>query len=123
MHESSLMKGLIRKLEQIAVDEGAQHIAVVRVRLGALSHFSEAHFIDHFVEAARGGCAEGARLEIELGSDPREPGAQEVWLKSVDLAWDPACDSEFACDSASARDAEVASVGESASGSASDPDA
>jgi len=89
MHESSLMKGLMHKLEQIAAREGAKRIAVVRVRLGALSHFSEPHFRDHFVEAATGGVAERAALEIEMGTDPREPKAQEVWLQSVDLEWDP----------------------------------
>jgi len=88
MHESSLMRGLMGQLERIVRSEGADRVAVVRVRLGALSHFSAEHFREHFIEAARGGPSDGAALEIEASQDLGDPRAQQVWLESVDLAWD-----------------------------------
>jgi hydrogenase nickel incorporation protein HypA/HybF len=55
------------------------------VRLGALSHFSDAHFREHFEDAARGTLAEGAAVETELRTDPTEPGAQGIVLESIEL--------------------------------------
>ena len=85
MHEASLMRGLVTKLDELARAEGARRITRVRVRLGALSHFSPEHFREHFEAAVRGGPAEGATLEITAASDPAAPGAQDVELESIDV--------------------------------------
>lgn len=85
MHEKALMDDLIRKLEAEASSEGAERVTRIRVRLGALSHFTEAHFREHFEHASRGTVAEGAEVEAELGTDPTEPQAQGVVLESVDV--------------------------------------
>lgn len=79
------MDDLIRKLEAEARSEGARRVIRIRVRLGALSHFTEAHFREHFEDAARGTVAEGADVEAELRTDPTEPEAQGVVLESIDV--------------------------------------
>ena len=85
MHEKALMDDLIRKLEAEARSEGARRVTRIRVKLGALSHFTEAHFREHFEDAARGTLAEGAAVEAELRTDPTEPNAQAVVLESIEL--------------------------------------
>lgn len=85
MHESSLMKGLLRKLETLARENGGGRITCVRVWLGALSHFSREHFREHFEVDARGTVAEGATLEITLSEDPLDPRSLEVVLESADV--------------------------------------
>jgi hydrogenase nickel incorporation protein HypA/HybF len=82
VHEQALMDDLMRKLESEA--RGAR-VTRIRVRLGALSHFTEAHFREHFEDAARGTVAEGAAVECELRTDPTEPAAQGVVLESIDV--------------------------------------
>ncbi len=85
MHERKLMEDLIAKIESEASAQHARRVTRVRVRLGALSHFTEGHFREHFVDAARGGIAEGAEVETELRTDPTEPEAQGVVLESIDV--------------------------------------
>jgi hydrogenase nickel incorporation protein HypA/HybF len=85
VHEKALMDDLMRKLQAEAEAEGARRVTRIRVRLGALSHFTEAHFREHFEDAARGTLAEGAAVEAELRTDPTEPTAQGVVLESLDL--------------------------------------
>jgi hydrogenase nickel incorporation protein HypA/HybF len=85
VHELSLIKGLLRKVEEIARASGARRVVRVRVKLGALSHFSEEHFREHFEYAARGTAAEGAILEVERLTDPADPRAQDVLLESADV--------------------------------------
>ena len=85
MHEASLMRGLVAQLEAIARDQAATRVVGVTVRLGALSHFSPAHFREHFVEAAAGTCAAGATIEAIVDTDIRTPGAADVLLESVEL--------------------------------------
>lgn len=82
MHEQALMKDLMRKIESEAA--GAR-VTAIRVRLGALSHFTESHFREHFADASRGTIAEGAAVVAELGSDPIEPAAQGVVLESIEV--------------------------------------
>lgn len=57
----------------------------IRVRLGALSHFTPEHFREHFEDASRGTLAERAEVETELRTDPTEPDAQGIVLESVEL--------------------------------------
>ena len=84
MHEKALMDDLMRKIEAEAGAEGGR-VTRIRVRLGALSHFTEAHFREHFEHASRGTIAEGAAVEAELRTDPTEPNAQGVVLESIDV--------------------------------------
>jgi hydrogenase nickel incorporation protein HypA/HybF len=85
MHETGIVRDLVRRLETTARDAGAKRVSNVEIRLGALSQFSEDHFREHFVEEARGTLAEGANLKVETSEDVSDPNAQQVVLWSVDL--------------------------------------
>jgi len=85
MHEHALMNDLMRKIEAEAEAAGGGRVTVVRVRLGALSHFTVEHFREHFEDASRGTVAEGAEIEAEIRTDPTEPEAQGVVLESLDV--------------------------------------
>ena len=85
MHERAVMDRLMAAIEQAARAEGAVRVTRVRVRLGALSHFTPEHFREHFEGAARGTVAEGAEVEAELAEDPTEPDAQGVRLFAIDI--------------------------------------
>ena len=86
MHERALMRDLMQKIE---AEAGGARVTRVRVRLGALSHFTEAHFREHFDDAARGTVADGAAVEAAVSADPTEDGALGVVLESIDVAATP----------------------------------
>ncbi|WP_018950896.1 MULTISPECIES: hydrogenase maturation nickel metallochaperone HypA [unclassified Thioalkalivibrio] len=86
MHEFSLMADLMRKIEQVAVDNNAERVTRVRVWLGALSHITPEHFREHFEDGTRGTVAEGAELEVETSDDETHPEAQQILLRSLDVA-------------------------------------
>jgi len=85
VHEKALMDDLMRTIESQARAEGALRVTRIRVRLGALSHFTPGHFREHFADASRGTLAEGADVETELRTDPTEAEAQGVVLESIDV--------------------------------------
>jgi hydrogenase nickel incorporation protein HypA/HybF len=85
VHEKALMQDVMREIRARAGGEGASRVTRVRVRLGALSHFTPAHFREHFEDAARDTLAEGAEVDAELRTDPTEPAAQGVVLVSIDV--------------------------------------
>jgi hydrogenase nickel incorporation protein HypA/HybF len=85
VHEKALMDDLMRTIESQARAEGALRVTRIRVRLGALSHFTPAHFREHFEDASRGTLAESAEVETELRTDPTEAEAQGVVLESIDV--------------------------------------
>ena len=85
MHEASLMRGLMRKIQEVAASEGAAGIVAVEVWLGALSHMSKAHFAEHFAQASTGTMAEGARLDVTVSEDTAHPNAQDILLVSVEV--------------------------------------
>lgn len=85
MHELSLIADLIRKIETIAHEQRADKVTGVKVSIGALTYISAEHLLEHFVEAARGTLAEGARLETETLTDITDPHAQEILLVSVEI--------------------------------------
>ena len=85
MHEHALMADVTRKLEQTALEAGADRVTRVVVHLGALSHFTPEHFEEHFLEATRGTVAEGAQVVATLDIDIKAPGAADVMVESVEL--------------------------------------
>ena len=90
MHERALLDDVMRKLNDVAAASGASRITRVKVRFGPLSHFTPEHFREHFVDAARGTVAEGARVDAEL--DPMLTGerAAGVLLEDVEVEVDDA---------------------------------
>jgi hydrogenase nickel incorporation protein HypA/HybF len=87
VHEKRLMEHLMREIELRARAEGGERVTRVRVRLGALSHFTGEHFREHFEDVSRGTIAEGACVEAEVGLDPTEPAAQGVVLEELDVEY------------------------------------
>ncbi|MGI9417655.1 MAG: hydrogenase/urease maturation nickel metallochaperone HypA [Geminicoccaceae bacterium] len=85
MHEASLMIGLMRQIDGIAREEGAKRVTKVKVWCGALSHMTEAHFAEHFRQAAEGTLAEGATLDVTVSDDLTNDRAQDVLLESIDV--------------------------------------
>jgi hydrogenase nickel incorporation protein HypA/HybF len=85
VHEAALIDALVRRIETAAAVERAERVLTVHVWLGALAHFSASHFAEHFRDAARGTCAEGARLEVTLSEDQDHPDAQRVRLERIEV--------------------------------------
>ena len=85
MHETGIVRDLVRRLETVARDSGAESVSGVQVWLGALSQFSADHFREHFDDEARGTIAEGAALDILTSDDPGDPDALHVMIRSIDL--------------------------------------
>ena len=85
MHEMGLITDLIKKIETVAREQNAEHVLSASVWLGALSHISAEHFRGHFVEAAHGTVAEGARLDIEVSTDVNAAHAQDILLTQIEV--------------------------------------
>lgn len=86
MHEFSLLKDLLHKINIIAEENNSDKVIGVKVKLGALAHISPDHFREHFDQAVIGTFAEGAKLKIETLTDMSDPHAQEIILDSVEVA-------------------------------------
>lgn len=85
MHERALMADVVRKVEAVAAGEGAGRVVRLQVRLGALSHFTPAHFREHFADVSRGTIAEGAEIDATIDDDVSSERAQDVILESVEV--------------------------------------
>ncbi|MFN4259123.1 MAG: hydrogenase maturation nickel metallochaperone HypA [Gemmataceae bacterium] len=84
MHEMSLLQGLLRQIETLARQNGAERVTVVRLKLGPLAHIEPDHLRHHFIAAARGTLAESARLDIETTEE-----LHELTLESIDIESEP----------------------------------
>lgn len=85
MHETGIVRDLVRRVESAAEDAGAIRVVGISVWLGALSQFSPAHFREHFDEEARGTLAAHAKLSIEASDDPGDPNALSVMIRDLEL--------------------------------------
>ena len=85
MHERALIADVMRKVESVAAREGAGRVVRLEVRLGALSHFTPAHFREHFADVSRGTVAEGAEVDAIVDHDVAAEHAQDVILESVEV--------------------------------------
>jgi hydrogenase nickel incorporation protein HypA/HybF len=89
MHETALVRDVVRRIEDLARATGARRVTGAKVWLGALSHLSAEHFREHFAVEARDTLAAEAVLHVEMSDDPNNPEAQHVRLESVELDQDP----------------------------------
>jgi hydrogenase nickel incorporation protein HypA/HybF len=85
MHETALVRDVVRRIEDLATAIGARRVTGARVWLGALSHLSAEHFREHYAIEAQDSIAASATLSIKVSSDLDHPHAQHVRLESVDL--------------------------------------
>lgn len=86
MHERALMDDLVRKVLAVAEAEDASSVTRIRVRLGALSHFTPEHFVEHWVDASRGTLAEGAAVDAAMDESLDGEAAQGVVLEAVEVS-------------------------------------
>jgi hydrogenase nickel incorporation protein HypA/HybF len=85
MHDRALMRDILGRIEALARAERATRVSRVTVRLGALSHFTPAHFCEHFEDAARGTIAEGASVDATLDTAIGAAEAHGVVLESLEV--------------------------------------
>jgi hydrogenase nickel incorporation protein HypA/HybF len=85
MHETALVRDVVRRIDDLARAAGARRVSRVRIWLGALSHLSPAHFRTHYEIEARETPAAEAILEFEASTDPDDPDAGHIRLESVDV--------------------------------------
>ena len=85
MHETALVRDVVRRIEDLARATKARRVTGARIWLGALSHLSAEHFREHFAIEVHGSIAASATLSIEASSDLNHPDAQHVRLESVAL--------------------------------------
>jgi hydrogenase nickel incorporation protein HypA/HybF len=64
MHEMTLAQNVVQIVEDAARRNGATRVAVVHVEIGGLSHVEPEALEFAFEAVARGGLAQGARLDI-----------------------------------------------------------
>jgi hydrogenase nickel incorporation protein HypA/HybF len=85
MHEASLLRGIMSKIEELAAERSSNRVIQVTLRMGSLAHISAGHLREHFDEAATGSVAEGAALEIVEDTDMTADYAQDILLESMEL--------------------------------------
>jgi hydrogenase nickel incorporation protein HypA/HybF len=85
VHEKALMDDVMRKLDEVVREQDAVRVTRVSVRLGALSHFTPAHFREHFADASRGTVAEGAEVETCVDGDVAAERARDVVIETVEV--------------------------------------
>jgi hydrogenase nickel incorporation protein HypA/HybF len=79
------MDDLVRKVLAVAEAERATSVTRIRVRLGALSHFTPEHFREHWVDATQGTIAEGSEVDAVMDAALMGEAAQGVVLESVEV--------------------------------------
>jgi len=85
MHEASLMKDVMARIQKVAETESAARVTGISVWLGALSHTDAEYFAEHFEHAAAGTIAEGAALDVTVSDDPQHPNAQDILIEDVEV--------------------------------------
>jgi len=88
MHEQATIRDLVATVLHVAEENGGTRVVRVKVHLGALSHFTPEHFLEHWQDATAGTIAEGSRVEAELSGDLTDPNAHGVILEDVEIALD-----------------------------------
>ena len=88
MHESALVKDLVREMDALARDNGRRRVARAYLRLGALAPVSPAALREQFCHAAEGTLAEGADLTIETDTelDLKDRNSLGVLLECLELS-------------------------------------
>lgn len=84
MHEHSLIRNLVEKIQQLANEQHGKLVAA-KLRLGALAHISAEHLQEHFQQETAGTPLEGLRLHIVEHSDVHHPEAQDIILDSLEF--------------------------------------
>ncbi|HTW52335.1 MAG TPA: hydrogenase maturation nickel metallochaperone HypA [Stellaceae bacterium] len=85
MHETAIVRDIVRRIAELAGATNARRVVRANIWLGAFSHLTADHFREHFAVEARGTVAETASLEIQISTDVTDPHAQQVRLDSLQI--------------------------------------
>ena len=88
MHEQATIRDLVAKVEEIARENDAKRVVRIKIKLGALSHFTPEHFVEHWQDATGGTLSEGCKVEAELSEDMTDAQAHGVILEDIEIALD-----------------------------------
>ena len=85
MHEMSLFKPLMKKIELLAKEEDTDRIVAATIRLGAFAPISADHFREHWDEFTKGTVADGAALTVVRDEDETSECALDILLECVEI--------------------------------------
>lgn len=86
MHERKVAQDLVRAAGVTALEEGAQRVRVVRLRVGALSHVDPEALRGQIEWCSHGTIVEGAEVCVDVaGSGFDDRHSAEVMLVSVEV--------------------------------------
>jgi Zn finger protein HypA/HybF involved in hydrogenase expression len=84
MHERAVFQNLMRKIDSVALAEGASRVTSITVRIGPALQLTPQHFQEHFEWESRGTLSEGAEVRVVGWAESLgDPAA--ILLESVDL--------------------------------------
>jgi len=86
MHEQATIRDLVATVLDVARENDAKRVVRIKVHLGALSHFTPEHFVEHWEDETGGTIAEGCKVEAELSDDLTDSNAHGVILEDVEIA-------------------------------------
>ena len=85
MHEHSLIRNLLGKIDELAEQQKGRKIVAINVQLGALAHISADHFREHFEHETAGTHLADIQLNVEELADINHPRAQDIVLESIEF--------------------------------------
>lgn len=85
MHEHSMIKKIVYKIESSARSNGSEKVKSIKIWLGALSHATPDHFREHFEAVSQGSVAENADIEFTVSEDIHHPNARDIILESIQI--------------------------------------
>ena len=85
MHESGLMRGVVRQLNELAQSHGCKSITAVKLSIRDNEGSSADHFAEHFRAASAGSCAQDAQLDIEVFTDDMHVGRPQITIVSIEV--------------------------------------
>ena len=85
MHEFRQIGMILHEVEKTALENPGSRVDSLQVRISPLNEMTPGHLRQHFLKAAHGTVADGAKLEIHISEDFAFPRGQDIYLESVTL--------------------------------------
>jgi hydrogenase nickel incorporation protein HypA/HybF len=78
MHEATLVRDLVRKVDSVARENSVHQVDLVRIELGAHSHLTSEALREQFEVLSHDSLAQGAQLEVS-----EVPGTDDIRIASI----------------------------------------
>ena len=85
MHESGLMRGVVRDLERLAQANNSSRIVAVALQIRDSGKYPGEHFVEHLHAVAAGTVIEGAQIAVDLVEDPQHLGQPQITIKHIEV--------------------------------------